>query len=159
MIIENASDAPPGEALGNPDEEAAALWLYELYGMHRDVVLVIAVVVDGATGEKIQFEVNDASNKVVLEAAQRTAMNHKCHILTAIPDDFKEYSRRLGEDVYAIECENGGLDGVPVGGFLASWRILLLGIVRGLILPVKLSLIRTISCLCVEARGDVLLWG
>lgn len=82
--------------LAEIEEEAAALWLQKEYGIHSKDVPSVFIVEDDTTGESFSFEKveEDLAEKKFNELSE---LGHQCDVFTRVPDDFKEYIRRLRE--------------------------------------------------------------
>lgn len=82
--------------LAEIEEEAGALWLHREYGINPKDVPSVFIIEDGTTGESFSFE------KVEEDLAERklnelSELGHQCDVFMRVPDDFKEYIRRLRE--------------------------------------------------------------
>lgn len=85
--------------LAEIEEEAAALWLNNEYGVNPKDVPSVFIVEDSVTGESFSFE------KVEEDLAEKkfnelSALGHDCNVYSKVPDDFKEYVRRLREKAH-----------------------------------------------------------
>ena len=82
--------------LAEIEEEAGALWLQREYGVHPKDVPSVFIIEDNTTGKSFSFE------KVEEDLAEKkfnelSADGHDCFVSSTVPDDFKEYIRRLRE--------------------------------------------------------------
>ena len=85
----------------NSGEEAAVRWLKELYGISFEQIQRIEIVNDRTSGKLYSFAgLNDDAAKQKVEELEK--QGHFAFINNVIPDDFKEYVRRLRANAHII---------------------------------------------------------
>ena len=78
------------------EEEAATLWLYDLYGIHPKDIPHTYIVEDENENTNYNFE-NALRSDARKKYEELKSEGHNVHFHSKIPDDFKEYIRRLRE--------------------------------------------------------------
>jgi hypothetical protein len=76
------------------EEEASALWLYNLYGIHPKDIPHIFSVNDDTTGEAQTFE-ETMEDKAKALAEDLQSLGHKCVCEQKIPQDFKDHLKHI----------------------------------------------------------------
>ncbi|MGA2417845.1 MAG: hypothetical protein ABSF55_01215 [Candidatus Staskawiczbacteria bacterium] len=80
-------------------EEAAVRWLYQLYGIHEKDIPKVYILEDKNTGEKFIYQ---SAEKGDFEKKREELedLGHSVWYEIKIPEDFKEYVRRLREKAH-----------------------------------------------------------
>jgi hypothetical protein len=76
------------------EEEASALWLYNLYGIHPKDIPHIFSVNDDTTGEAQTFE-ETMEDKAKALAEDLQSLGHKVYVSQKIPQDFKDHLKHI----------------------------------------------------------------
>jgi len=74
------------------EEEAAALWLYGVYGIRKNDIPWVYEIDDETDGKKYKYEVDD--NRFDEKCDELREKGHIISYDCKVPDDFKEYLRR-----------------------------------------------------------------
>jgi len=84
------------------EEEAATIWLYEVYGVHNNNIPWVNIIEDETTGEKYTFEklLQEKANE---KKKELEGQGHEVWMHSKVPDDFKEYLRRLRDNAHGAE--------------------------------------------------------
>ncbi|MGD0577093.1 MAG: hypothetical protein ABSA74_03405 [Candidatus Staskawiczbacteria bacterium] len=81
------------------EEEAAALWLYEDYGIHPEAIPMVFIVEDETDGKKYQFE-KIMEKEAREKYSELDKQGHNVYLLHRVPDDFKNYLKKIREDAH-----------------------------------------------------------
>jgi len=81
------------------EEEAPALWLYNLYGIHPKDIPHVFAVNDDTAGKTQTFEktMEDQARQMM---ADLEAQGHKVYITQKIPQDFKDYLKHIRQEAH-----------------------------------------------------------
>ena len=83
--------------LAEIEEEAPALWLYNLYGIHPKDIPHIYVIEDETTGQKYTFE-KTMEQQAREKNQELSDAGHSTYMFLTIPQDFKDYLKKLREE-------------------------------------------------------------
>ena len=84
--------------------EAAALWLYRLYGIHNNDVPVVYAIRD-EDDQKTYIYQKTQKEESRRKEEELKRQGHKTSWGISVPDDFKEYIRRLRENAHNFPTE------------------------------------------------------
>jgi hypothetical protein len=87
--------------LAEIEEEAPALWLYNLYGIHPKDIPHIFAVNDDTTGKTQTFETT-MEDKARELAADLEAQGHRVYTTLKIPQDFKDYLKHIRQEAHKL---------------------------------------------------------
>jgi hypothetical protein len=96
MVLEGKMEAMN---FAEMEEEAPALWLYNLYGIHPKDIPHVFVVKDDTTGQAQTFEITMEDRAREL-AADLQAQGHRAYIMQKIPQDFKDYLKHIRQEAH-----------------------------------------------------------
>lgn len=96
MVLEGKMEAMN---FAEMEEEAPALWLYNLYGIHPKDIPHVLIVEDDTTGQTQTFEMTMKDRARELEADLQ-AQGHRAYIIKKIPQDFKDYLKHIRQEAH-----------------------------------------------------------
>lgn len=84
------------------EDEAAALWLYDMYGIHIKDIPRIYLIDDETENQTYKFE-RTSRGEAKKKYQELESKGHDVYFRSTIPDDFKEYVHRLRENAHGAE--------------------------------------------------------
>jgi len=87
--------------LAKMEEEAPALWLYNLYGIHPKDIPHVFVVEDDTTDKTYTFE-KTMESQARQKLAELEQSGHMAYIEQKIPQDFKDYLKKVREEAHKL---------------------------------------------------------
>jgi len=85
-----------------PEIEVVAQWLYDLYGIQYKDIPHIYMVKNNMTGECYTYEANQEKEAKAKRDELEGGEDYVIFVSPIIPDDFKEYLRRLRENAHLV---------------------------------------------------------
>ena len=80
-------------------EESAVQWLFQLYGINQKDVPEVLIIEDLTSGEKYKYE-RTMRKKGFKKEHELAKQGHEVDHYNEVPEDFKEYLRRLREKAH-----------------------------------------------------------
>lgn len=88
--------------LAEMEEEAAALWLYNVYGIHQKDIPWVHIIEDLTTGKKYKYEKTE-TDIIGRKVDELMAKGHELDDEVKVPDDFKEHLKKIREKFHHQE--------------------------------------------------------